>query len=335
MTDTPITLDASGLDALYASDIEPKLIAFEGERKKAMGQFWLRIGIGAPAALIIGGTIGAVWDGGWGLGIGFVVLVFASIWAYGPLDAVAKKAKIAVLQAIATALKVNYTLNGFTPPAFPHFGQLHLLPGHDRSSVEDLFDGVRSDCPFALYDAHLESRSRDSKGRETWTTVFRGCLIRIGFPKQFLGTTIVRRDAGIFNMFRENKELKRVGLGDSRFEKIFEVYGSDQVEARFLVHPVFMEKLLALETTFKGGKIRCGFDQGDLLIAVEGRDHFEIGGMFSSLVEKTRVTRMATDVTTVMGLIDTVLAGPPPAYAAEIKAAQEAAAGASNAPIVS
>ena len=333
MTEAPITLDSSSLDALYASDIEPKLIAFEGERKAAMKTFRLRLAILVPLCILL--TVGVgFWDWGWAMGIGLVAVIFAGIYAYAPLDAVAKKAKIAVLQAIASSLKVNYTLNGFQPPAFPHFGELNLLPGYDRFSTEDLFDGTRSDCPFALYDAHLERRSRDSKGRETWTTVFRGSLIRIGFPKPFLGTTIVKRDAGIFNMFRENKELKRVGLGASSFEKIFEVYASDQVEARFLVHPVFMEKLLALETTFKGGKIRCGFDEGDLLIAIEGRDHFEIGGMFSSLVEKTRVTRMATDVTTVMGLIDTVLAGPPKAYADQVRA-DAATAAPANPPIVS
>jgi hypothetical protein len=94
------------------------------------------------------------------------------------------------------------------------------------------------------------------------------------------------------------------------------------VESRFLVHPVFMEKLIALEQSFRGGKIRCAFQEGDLLVAVEGRDRFEIGNMFSTLIDKARVQRMAGDVTTVMSLIDTVLAGPPPAYRAEVEAAR-------------
>ena len=321
MTDAPQTLDAASLDGLYKSQIEPQLIAFEAERQKGVKTFWTRLLIGAPVAILALVGIGAAfnsWE--WGFGIGAVIMVGAGIWAYGPLGEVAKKAKIAVLNSVATALKITYQLSGFIAPAFQRFGEFGLLPGYDRHSVEDLFSGERSETTFALYDAHLERRSRDSKGRETWSTVFRGSLISLKFPKEFLGTTIVKRDAGIFNMFRENKELKRVGLGASSFEKIFEVYGTDQVEARFLVHPVFMQKLIDLEKAFKGGKVRCAFNAGDLLIALEGRDHFEIGGMFSNLVDKERVQRMAGDVTTVMGLIDTVLAGPPKAYAQEVAA---------------
>ncbi len=171
--------------------------------------------------------------------------------------------------------------------------------------------------------SHLETRQRDSKGRETWSTVFRGSVIRLAFPDEFLGVTVVKRDAGIFNMFQKGgRDMQKIGLVDSRFEKIFEVFGTDQVEARYLVHPVFMEKLLELEKNFQGGKIRCGFIRGDLLICVEGRDRFEIGGMFSTLVSQDRVSKMADDVTTVMSLLDTVLAGPPPAYQAEIARAR-------------
>ena len=316
------TLDDTALAALYATRIQPQLIGYEAERISAMRQFWLRLLIGAPIVLVVAGLITNFLSGGWGLGIGLLGLGAVFAYAYAPLDAVSKRAKVAVLNAIGSALGIQYQLSGFDPPGFSTFRSLDLLPDYDRCKTEDLFSGVRSGCDFALYDAHLEKEHRDSKGNTTWTTCFRGSLIRLAFPQRFLGTTVVRRDAGLFNIFQRRSSLQRVGLVDSKFEKTFEVYGTDQVEARFLVHPIFMEKLLALETSFRGGKIRCAFEAGELIVAVEGKDRFEIGGMFSSLAKPERVKSMADDVTTVMGLLDTVLAGPPPAYQAEIAAAR-------------
>ena len=46
--------------------------------------------------------------------------------------------------------------------------------------------------------------------------------------------------------------LRKVGLEDPHFEKIFEVFGDDQVEARAILTPVFMEELVALETAYAG-----------------------------------------------------------------------------------
>jgi len=40
--------------------------------------------------------------------------------------------------------------------------------------------------------------------------------------------------------------MKRVGLVDPVFEKIFEAYGTDQVEARYLLTPTFMQRLVRL-----------------------------------------------------------------------------------------
>jgi len=41
--------------------------------------------------------------------------------------------------------------------------------------------------------------------------------------------------------------MKRVGLGESAFERRFEVYSDDQVESRALLTIDFMERLLAMD----------------------------------------------------------------------------------------
>ena len=64
-------------------------------------------------------------------------------------------------------------------------------------------------------------------------------------------------------------------MGDPRFEDAFDVYGSDQVEARYLVHPAYCERLLELERDFFGEKLCALFHQGDLLVTIHTDNLFE------------------------------------------------------------
>lgn len=304
-----LALDDVGLNKLYADRIEPILKANEGERLKALSLYKVRVALGVAASLAVGAIVYvSVPEAGFNTVIAAAVAFALAHWyAYRPLAAVAATTKNQSLTAIADAIGCNFTLGAFQPEALARFNDLQLLPGCDRSSFQDCFRGAYHGCDFAFYEGHLERRVRTNKSTH-WQTVFRGQLIRIAFPKVFQGVTVVRRDAGIFNVLqRWTTSMQRVGLSDSRLEKAFEVYSNDQVEARYLIHPVFMERLLELETQFKGEKLRCAFEQGDLLIAVEGGDKFEMGSMFKRLDDIERARRVVADVAQIMRVIDAVL----------------------------
>ncbi len=303
-----MSLGDTGLQTLYAERIEPILRAQEAGRGTAMGTYRMRVLIGVVGALAVGAFAYAISSDLWNTVIfGGMAFAGAHWWAYQPLQEVATNTKQQSLTAIANAIGCGYYRAGFAPAALSQFNELKLLPSCDRSSYEDCFDGKHSGCTFAFYEGHLEQRIRTKNGSR-WVTVFRGQLIRIAFPKKFLGTTIVKRDAGLFNfMQRWMTSLQRVGLGDSRLEKAFEVYSNDQVEARYLIHPVFMERLLELETRFKGKGLRCAFIEGDLLVAIEGGDKFEVGTMFARLDDIARVRAIVEDIAGIMHVIDAVL----------------------------
>ena len=312
MSDQPLnllSLDDAGFKKLYESRIAPIFAANETARVIAFNTFIWRFAATVPLALALAAleyyfrqdVFEALIVGGILAGAGY-------FYAYWPLSDVERRTKLESLNAISKAIGCAYEVGGFEPPEIARFKDLDLLPGCDRDSFEDLFKGDHKSCRYDFYDAHLERRHRSSKGSDTWSTVFRGQLIRIAFPKKFLGVTIVRRDAGVFNVLqRWTSKLQRVGLADSRLERAFEVYSNDQVEARYLIHPVFMERLLALEQHFKCGKLRCGFEQGDLLIAIEGKNRFEIGSMFKTLNDASRAKSVVDDITEIVRVVDAVL----------------------------
>jgi len=305
-------LDDSLFARLYKERIEPCFHANEEHRLEALKKFKTGVGISIAVAAAVAVGVGLMTqDLGPGLVFGLVAAVIGLVIAYQPLAKLAKKLKQEYCAAIAEAMGASYAIAGFAPPALERLKALKLLPGYARSSFEDLFSGAHKGARYELYEGHLETRTTDSKGRTRYTTVFRGQLIRMQFPREFLGVTIVRRDAGVFNVFGggqlDGKKLERVRLVASEFEKAFEVWGTDQVEARYLLHPVMMERLIALETGLHGKRIRCAFEGGDLLVAVEGGNLFEPGDMFKPLVDPSRARRIVDEIASVVKVMDQVL----------------------------
>lgn len=309
---TPDSLDLTGIDdasfqRLYAERIEPCFASNEEGRKQAVKAFWTRLAIGAPVLIALAIAAAALWrEAQIALFIGLGGGAGLAWFAYSPIDRLAKQVKTQSLGSIAEAMRASYQLAGFEPPALERAKALGLLPSYNRSSFEDLFCGTHRGASFDLYEAHLKQHRRSGKNSST-VTVFRGQIIRLRFPRAFAGVTVVRRDAGMFNFLNGLGELKRVGLVDSKFEKVFEVYGTDQVEARFLVHPAFMERLLELEGALRGKRIRCAFESGDLIICIEGGNLFEPGSLFQPLADPMRARRIVDELASIMRVMDAVL----------------------------
>lgn len=187
------------------------------------------------------------------------------------------------------------------------FKDLFLLPKKiDRMSFEDSLSGTAHGASFRSVEAHLEREGRDSKGNRTWDTVFQGQLMKLDFPTKTFGRTIVLRDKGWFNS-KKQSDMKRIGLVDPVFEKIFEAYGTDQVEGRVILDPAFMQRMVDLEKAVSGKNIRFGFDQDTLFIAVETKDQFEAGSMFKSLTNPDRTQKILDEVGAVFDIVDTLL----------------------------
>ena len=236
------------------------------------------------------------------------IVVFAAAWiasiGFSALSKVSASTKKTLVGGICKFLNLSFSVDVNIPPKIEMFRDVGLIPRHQgRSSFEDLISGEAYNAKFEFYEAHLE-RLELNKDRERYRTIFRGQLLALEFDQKFLGRTVVLRDSGWFNS-KKKGDMKRVGLVDPVFEKIFEAYGTDQVEARYLLTPTFMQRLVDLEHSVDGHNIRFGFTGGYLLIAVETADRYEPGSMFSSLLETERTQKILDDI----GAIYDVIAG--------------------------
>jgi hypothetical protein len=181
--------------------------------------------------------------------------------------------------ALANALDVDYQLKPEPGPEFDLALEYDVLPGYDDAYFQDRWQGNAGDTDFLLYEAKLTETRGSGKSRRT-VTVFKGVILRFRFARAFLATTLVRRDGFKFSLFGDDKKLggqvlERISMVDPRFEDAFDVYGSDPVEGRYLVHPAYCERLLELETSFAGEKLCALFHGGDLLVTIHTDDMFE------------------------------------------------------------
>jgi hypothetical protein len=285
-------LEGAGFDDIYTAKIEPELVKCEAERRGAMKTFALALAAGG-LVLFLEFSLARV---PWLMVITGVLTVFI---AYLPLAAVAKKAKVSVIQSLCEPLGVSYSPDGKAAPAWDSFLNLRLLPHPDEKTFSDFFSGKRGDADFQLCEATLTQGS--GKNRRT---VFTGQLFCLSAPRRLASTTVCLRNTGWFKSFECPSGLKPVGLEDPNFNKTFAVFGTDQVEAREILTPTFMQQLNDLEAAYFGGHIRCAFDETQLLIALEGANKFEIGSMFTSLVDRSRVEGIARNIEQVFKMID-------------------------------
>jgi hypothetical protein len=234
----------------------------------------------------------------------------AAWWGYRPIAAATQAIKVGINAAIAASYGLTYASEVEPGTEFEAARTYGLLPGFDRSNFEDRWFGTLEGHAFDLYEAHLEEQRGSGKNRR-WVTVFRGPLIRMGFGRKFHSTTLLER-AGKHRSWLglggasdhvsfEGHRLDRVDQVHPAFAETFALYSDDQVEARVLVHPSYVEHLLRLESAFEAREMRALFMRGEVIVAVETGDLFESGGM-SAAADREKAAKAARQFGALAGL---------------------------------
>jgi hypothetical protein len=260
----------------------------QAERRKAFrtAAVWSVLGFAAAGPLAYGsltGFAGAsetvrefMMAGALVTGVGGV------LYGSRPLKKVHAKVKQTVVGGICEHLGLDYSLDA---GGFPRdvFRERDLVPNYDRSKYEDRIRGTWQGAHMDAVDAHLKKRVRTGK-RTTYRTVFRGLLVVCDFDRRFQGMTVVTKDRTLLGNFfgKLTRDGDRVALESPDFEKLYEVYSDDQVEARYILTPGFMERLMELREVL-GQTPTLGFVDNRLYMVLPMKsDSFEAGGLFSN-----------------------------------------------------
>lgn len=276
------------IDALYASTLRPRLDALEGLRRSVRG-YAIRVGllVGGPAVLLfLNPLIEALLPDGWGwlatVGPFFALLagllvaafkyVLPGLAAYGNYRTRFKHEVAAEVFTIVCPSAAYAPHEGIAKDVFDEPGLFNTRGGY---STDDLVRGRIGATPF---EAAEVSRSYSTGGKNSTTVVvFKGLFFHIDFNKRLRGVTIVDPANASYSTTGDRSGLTRVTLEDAAFSDAFVVHASDEVEARYILTPAMMARILALSAQ-TGHPVHLAFKNHRAYIGVHyGRALFEPG----------------------------------------------------------
>ena len=181
----------------------------------------------------------------------------------------------------------------------------NLIDYFDEISFDDCFYGSFDNVHFDIEECHAVRITRDSEGKESEQTVFEGAIITVDMNKNFKGNTVVRPNSIFNNVFAPSFKLHKTKLEDVEFEKKFDVFTDDEVEARYLLTTAFMERLNKIQVAFKANKVSASFYEEKLYIALHtNKDLFKLGSLRKTICDEKQFFTMFEEILSIVMLID-------------------------------
>ena len=183
----------------------------------------------------------------------------------------------------------------------------NILPKHDRYETEDYFQGTYKGIAMEFSEINLKQKRR-SKNRTYYVSVFKGLAIVLDMKtKKFLGHTILEKNKSkIAEWFKEkSSKMKRARMADPEFEKFFDAYTNDQVEARYIIDPLMIENLKGLYEEYKGESMSAAWYNSKMFILIASKhNHFEPADIHIPATDKESVLSMKHEIGQILNIVD-------------------------------
>lgn len=245
------------------------------------------------------------------VGLYIIVLIGLAAWCGDPARKFKKSIKDQIFPKVFSFFGTDFHYSAENRLSIDGLEKFAIIPDHNRQKAEDYVKGTYKGVTLEMNEARLKKVTGSGKRRRT-RTVFKGIFVLLSMNKTFTGKTIVMRDAGAVGNWMKNAfagfaSLETIRLEDPRFEKMFEVYGTDQVEARYLLTTSFMERLMALSTLFDNARLQCSFYEDQLLLMIPSRkDRFEPGSIFRPVTFVDDINMILQEMQLIFQIIDTL-----------------------------
>ncbi len=182
----------------------------------------------------------------------------------------------------------------------------------DKYSGNDHVRGAIDGVDIEFSNIHAQYKTRDSKGREHYQTLFRGIFFIAKFNKNFKSKIIVlpdiaQRTLGNLlggwlqaNNFSRDKMIK---MDNPEFEKQFVVYGSDPIETNYILSHSIMQRILDFQKKISY-PIFISFVNNYIHIAVDTKKDLFAPNIFKSLLDFNQTADYINSIRNVILLVE-------------------------------
>lgn len=278
----PLTADAG-----RQLDLQQQLALLDVQRKSALQTLVI------AGAFIAAGTLAALAVAWFGLGVRIPYLLILIAVGGGAIYSYIHTEVSSDYRGEFKGLVLPELVKACTPPggdrelaysgydgiSESEFRISNLFREPDRYKSEDLITGAIGDTAIRFSEVHAEYKQNSSKGGTRYYTIFHGLFFVADFNKRFLSSTLVLPDTTESVLGRFGRSLQQLGtqlsfssrelvqLEDPEFERLFAVYSTNQVEARYLLSPSLMHRLVDFRTR-NNSEISLSFVAGQMVLAV-------------------------------------------------------------------
>ena len=305
------------LKEFYSTELLTDLRQLEAKRKQVMTNSLIAGGVVVVLALIVFAVVAA--QGGPAV-IGIFLLIGAVVVGGLICTAIGKGYKAdfkrQIISKLITILEPGLTYHPQSRIERSTFKTSSLFNHHiDRYRGEDLVTGTVGQTQVAFSEIHAEYKTttRDSKGRTQtqWHTIFKGLFFVADFNKHFNSQTLVLPDTaeklfGGFGKMLQSWNVARadlIKLEDPEFEREFVVYGSDQIEARYILSTSLMQRIVDFKKK-TGTDVYLSFTGSNVYVALPiSKNLFEPKYM-SSITDFEPILNYARDLALPVGIVD-------------------------------
>ena len=289
-------------DEVYKTQIKPYLEDIEISRLKMAAKFkekataYCAIAI----AVILFLPFGAEYKG-YILPISVIIICFLTYaLCFGTFPEDVKNRLLPVI------LKVfgNFQRTKIQAISFEEIKKYKIFPSATDCSNDDVIEGKYKNLDILIQESKL---THNSGGKNSHTvTDFDGLIIKVTSNKNFTGTTIVRPDSYSSSI----RDLKQVHLEDPVFERIYNVYSTDQIEARYLLTTAFMMRLQHAGRVFSQNpnerhQTYCVFDKGHIFLFLSSSENFfEVFYPFKTVLNRKIYERVYEQMVAIFELIE-------------------------------
>ena len=312
------------LEAFYQSDLLPELEKLEAQRLTVKKKFVQAILIVAGlnlAFLFIAGRFGV------NVMFMFMFLVVSAIFTffswhikyYRGYQAGFKGSIIPRIVAFVDQ-HLRYDKAGMVPRE--EFMASHLFndkPGDYHG--DDLVSGTLGETAIRFSEIHAKrvdivrksssSSSSTNRTKKKYTPIFNGLFFVADFNKSFKGTTVVLPDTAqklfgdigqaLQGLNVQNGQL--IKLEDPEFEKLFVVYGEDQVESRYILSTSLMRRMVAFQKRARK-KMRLSFSASKLHVAIPFEKELFEPKIMESLLDISHIQEYYDDLKLVVDIVE-------------------------------
>ncbi len=222
--------------------------------------------------------------------------------------------KMSVMDKFVKFLDANlqYDLFGFVSGGAYSMSNLFRQQA-ERYSGSDLVKGRLGNIPVEFSRVHSEYYTKRGK-HHSWVTIFKGLFFVADCNKNFSGQTILLPDVAQNLLGKLGQALQSmlppvgqlIKFDDAEFEKYYVVYSENEAQARYILSPALMSRIIEFRKKYRSAWVRISFTGSHVFVALSHEQNFCDPGLFGPIINFAKVEQLLEYISFAIGVAEEV-----------------------------